>query len=76
MQVQFHVCDLDQTWKGNREEWARHYLKVFVSSAEHRCQRMREMYVIPFLKYIKDDSSNTKKHLFELDESLRQPSFV
>lgn len=54
MQVQFHVCDLDQSWKGTREEWARHYLKVFVASAEHRCQRMHEMYVIPFLKYIKD----------------------
>ena len=64
MQVQFHVCDLDQSWKGTREEWARHYLKVFVTSAEHRCQRMREMYVIPFLKYIKDDITPTPRTLF------------
>lgn len=52
MQIQFHVCDLDQIWKGNREEWARQYLKIFVSSAEERCNRMREMYITPFLKYI------------------------
>ena len=52
MQIQFHVYDLDQTWKGNREEWARQYLKIFVSSAEERCNRMREMYITPFLKYI------------------------
>src|SRR5574344_695782 len=32
------------------------YLKVFVTSAEHRCQKMREMYIIPFLKYIKEDT--------------------
>ena len=54
MQVQFHVCDLDQSWSGNREEWARHYLKVFVHSAEQRCQKMRDMYITPFLKYITD----------------------
>lgn len=52
MQVQFHVCDLDQSWTLSREQWARHYLKVFVKSAEARCQKMREMYVVPFLKYI------------------------
>lgn len=65
MQVQFHVCDLDQSWQGTREEWARHYLKVFVTSAEHRCQRMREMYVLPFLKYIKNDLTPHEKNLFE-----------
>lgn len=53
MQIQFHVCDLDQSWKGTREKWAREYLRVFVESAEHRCQRMRDMYITPFLKYIK-----------------------
>lgn len=54
MQIQFHVCDLDQSWNGNKEDWAKHYLKVFVASAEHRCQKMRETYIIPFLKYIDD----------------------
>ena len=53
MQLQFHVRDLDQSWKGTREEWARHYLKVFVHSAEQRCQKMRDEYVTPFLKYIR-----------------------
>ena len=54
MQIQFHVCDLDQSWNRDRETWARHYLKVFVTSAEHRCQKMREMYVVPFMKYLED----------------------
>lgn len=52
MQVQFHVCDLDQTWNGTKEEWARCYIKVFVTSAEQRCKKMHDMYVLPFLKYI------------------------
>lgn len=54
MQIQFHVCDLDQTWMGSRKDWARHYLKIFVDSAEHRCRTMREKYVEPFLRYIDD----------------------
>lgn len=52
MQIQFHVCDLDQSWEGTIEEWTKQYLKVFVKSAENRCQSMREKYIIPFLKYI------------------------
>ena len=52
MQIQFHVSDLDQTWNSTMEEWVRHYLKIFVTSAEARCQKMRDKYVTPFLKYI------------------------
>ena len=52
LQIQFHVNELDQSWKGDREQWARYYLRTFVASAEHRCQYMREQYVLPFLKYI------------------------
>lgn len=52
MQVQFHVSDLDQSWTESREKWARHYLKVFVESAETRCKKMRDTYITPFLKYI------------------------
>lgn len=54
MQIQFHVCDLDQSWKRSKEEWAREYLKVFVKSAEHRCDRMRENYITPYKGYIQD----------------------
>ena len=54
MQIQFHVSDLDQSWKQTREEWARKYLKSFVESAKHRCKRMRDMYITPFLKYIQE----------------------
>lgn len=54
MQIQFHVCELDQSWIQSREKWAREYLKVFVKSAEQRCEKMKETYINPFLKYIQD----------------------
>lgn len=52
MQIQFHVCDLDQSWTGTMEQWARAYLRVFVESARKRCRKMEEQYIEPFLKYI------------------------
>lgn len=52
MQIQFHVCNLDQNWDGARKDWAIEYLKVFVKSAEERCEKMRKTYIEPFLKYI------------------------
>ena len=52
MQIQFHVCDLDQTWTGTMEEWAHGYIRIFVESARRRCQKMMDDYVTPFLKYI------------------------
>lgn len=54
MQIQFHVCDLDQSWEKTRESWAREYIRVFVESAERRCDRMRNEYITPFLKYIEE----------------------
>lgn len=52
MQIQFHVCDLNQSFSGTTEDWAKEYLKTFVASAEHRCRTMYEKYVTPFKKYI------------------------
>jgi len=52
MQIQFHVSDLDQSFKGSIREWAKEYLKIFVGSAEKRCEYMYEKYVKPFKKYI------------------------
>lgn len=52
MQIQFHVSDLDQSFEGDREQWAREYLTTFVKSAESRCKKMYETYVVPFKKYI------------------------
>lgn len=52
MQIQFHVRDLNQDWTGSIKEWAKEYIRVFVKSAEERCTKMRENYIIPFLKYI------------------------
>jgi type II restriction enzyme len=53
MQIQFHVCDLNQNFNGTTEEWARRYLKTFVKSAKERCRNMYEKFVVPFEKYIK-----------------------
>ena len=52
MQIQFHVSDLDQTYTGTLEKWAKTYLKMFVASAEHRCEIMYKKYVKPFKKYV------------------------
>ena len=53
MQIQFHVSDLNQTFKANREKWASEYLKHFVKQAKKRAENMIEKFVKPFEKYIK-----------------------
>ena len=53
MQIQFHVSDLNQDFKGSREDWAREYLKHFVEQAKRRAEDMIEKFVKPFEKYIK-----------------------
>ena len=53
MQIQFHVCELDQTFKGTRKEWAKLYLKHFVAQAKKRADDMIMKFVKPFEKYIK-----------------------
>ncbi len=52
MQIQFHVADLDQSWSESVERWSKEYIRMFVDSAQRRCNKMREEYIIPFLKYI------------------------
>jgi type II restriction enzyme len=52
MQIQFHVSDLDQTFKGSREQWARLYLQHFVTQARKRADDMIAKFVKPFEKYI------------------------
>ncbi|MDR2791710.1 MAG: HincII family type II restriction endonuclease [Tannerellaceae bacterium] len=52
MQIQFHVCDLDQTFQGDREKWAKEYLKHFVNQAKRRAEDMIKRFVEPFEKYI------------------------
>lgn len=52
LQVQFHPHNVDQSWCGSIEEWARGYLRHFVGSAQKRCNTMREKFIEPFLKYI------------------------
>ncbi len=53
MQLQFHVCDLDQNFEGSREEWAVAYLKHFVAQAKKRANDMITKFVKPFEKYVK-----------------------
>ncbi len=54
MQIQFHVSDLKQDFKGNRKDWAIEYLKHFVEQAKKRAEDMIEKFVKPFEKYIND----------------------
>ncbi|MDR1169488.1 MAG: HincII family type II restriction endonuclease [Prevotellaceae bacterium] len=52
MQIQFHVCDLPQTFKDTREKWTELYLKHFVTQAKKRAGDMIIKFVKPFEKYI------------------------
>jgi hypothetical protein len=52
MQIQFHVCNLEQDFKGTIEEWAKIYLKHFVAQVYRRSEYMIEKYAKPFEKYI------------------------
>jgi type II restriction enzyme len=52
MQIQFHVCDLDQGFEGNIENWVKAYLKHFVAQAKKRADDMITKFVKPFEKYI------------------------
>lgn len=52
MQLQFHVCDLDQEFESGMEEWAKVYLKHFISQAKKRASDMITRFVKPFEKYI------------------------
>ena len=53
MQIQFHVRDLDQSFNGTMESWAKSYLKHFVTQAKKRADDMITKFVKPFEKYIK-----------------------
>ena len=53
MQIQFHVCDLDQSYQNTKKDWAKSYLKHFVTQAKKRADDMITKFVKPFEKYIK-----------------------
>ena len=53
MQIQFHVCDLNQTFEGTMKDWSKSYLKHFVLQAQKRADDMITKFVVPFKKYIK-----------------------
>lgn len=52
MQIQFHVNELSQEFRGLRREWAVLFLKHFVKSAKERSEKIIQQYVKPFEKYI------------------------
>ncbi len=52
MQIQFHVCNLDQTFNGTREQWAKFYLEHFAMEARKRADYMITKFAKPFEKYI------------------------
>ncbi|SMN01320.1 type II restriction endonuclease [uncultured Candidatus Thioglobus sp.] len=52
MQIQFHVCDLEQDFTQSKKQWAKAYLKHFIKSAQKRSSDMIEKFVKPFEKYV------------------------
>ena len=52
MQIQFHVSELEQSFSGTMEEWAKQYLKHFIQQATKRADEMIIKFVKPFEKYI------------------------
>ena len=52
MQIQFHVRDLDQELDENNEQWAKIYLKHFVTQVYKRSEYMINEFAKPFEKYI------------------------
>lgn len=53
MQIQFHVCNLDQEFVGTMEYWTKFYIKHFVEGVYRRSKYMIETYAKPFEKYIR-----------------------
>lgn len=54
MQIQFHVCNLDQDFQGSIKDWTTLYLKNFVAQVYKRSEYMIEKYAKPFEKYISE----------------------
>lgn len=52
LQIQFHVCDLDQDFQLDKRTWVRQYLKHFVEQAKSRANLMIKKFVEPFEKYL------------------------
>ncbi len=53
MQIQFHVKDLDQSYKRSPKRWCKDYLHRFVSQAEKRRDKMLTEFIEPFQKFLK-----------------------
>ncbi|MDO5357205.1 MAG: HincII family type II restriction endonuclease, partial [Conchiformibius sp.] len=52
MQIQFHVCDLDQNFTLSRKDWTKQYLYHFVNQAKRRANDMIDKFVKPFEVYL------------------------
>ena len=64
LQIQFHVCDLPQSYNGDKKAWCYRYLNHFVDSAKKRIDTMSKEFVLPFQDYAtldkKTDFANTR----------------
>ncbi|MBT9145831.1 MAG: Type-2 restriction enzyme HincII [candidate division WS2 bacterium] len=56
LQIQFHVCDLDQSYSGQKN-WCYDYLRYFVKSTYKRTVKMKKQFAEPFEKYVRNDDS-------------------
>ena len=48
LQIQFHVANLTQSYKGDVKEWCNEYLENFTKQAESRLTKMQKKFIDPF----------------------------
>lgn len=53
MQIQFHVEELSQDYRGSLKDWAKGYLSMFIEDAQRRSEKMLVEYVKPYLRFTK-----------------------
>lgn len=53
-QIQFHVSDLSQDYKGTKEQWAKEYLKYYYKQALNGAEKMKTKFADPFADYVND----------------------
>ena len=49
LQIQFHVDDLDQSFKGSQEDWCRSFLNHYLESYGKRINRIKKKFIEPFI---------------------------
>ena len=52
MQIQFHPSTVQQSYQGDKADWAKAYLKRFTQSAQKRMLDMQTKFINPYVDYV------------------------